>query len=138
MRAIRSGAEATIFSERFDSSCAYRTHRKSQEEPSIMNKLAVSLIAGAAALVAGSSAQAAPLSPTAPVVDNGIEQVRTVCDRFGRCWRERGQRRVIIGRDSYNDYGPRHRYRERYRDRSGIHFNAPGVSVGIGGGRDRW
>ncbi|CAN0508688.1 unnamed protein product, partial [Phaeothamnion confervicola] len=47
-----------------------------------MKKLAVSLLAGAAALVAG-SAQAAPLSPMAPTIDNGIENVRMVCDQFG-------------------------------------------------------
>ncbi len=63
-----------------------------------MNKLAVSLLAGAAALVAG-SAQAAPLNPVAPTLDNGIENVRMVCDQYGRCWRERGSRRVIIQRE---------------------------------------
>jgi hypothetical protein len=104
-----------------------------------MNKLAVSLLAGAAALVAG-SAQAAPLSPVAPVLDNGIENVRMVCDQFGRCWRERGSRRVIYG-DSYNYYGgPAYGYGHRHRhyDRGpGVHFNAPGLSIGIGDGR-RW
>ena len=103
-----------------------------------MNKLAIALFAGAAALVAG-SAQAAPLSPTAPVVDNGIENVRMVCNEFGRCWRERGPRRVIIERDSYNYYGgPRYGYRHHHHHHGygpGVHFNAPGVSVGIGTGR---
>ncbi len=41
----------------------------------------------------------------APVIDNGIENVRMVCDEYGRCWRERGPRRVIIERDLYNYYG---------------------------------
>jgi hypothetical protein len=53
----------------------------------------------------------------------------------GRCWHERGERRVILGepRDSYG-YGPRERYIEHrgYDDRGGIGFRAPGVSVGIG------
>jgi len=102
-----------------------------------MTKLAVSLLAGAAALVAVSSAQAAPLSPATPTLDNGIENVRMVCNDWGRCWREPG-RRVIIG-DSYNYYGGDYRYYGgpryyRHYDRGpGVHFNAPGVSVGIGG-----
>lgn len=107
-----------------------------------MNKFAVSLLAGAAALVAGSAAQAAPLSPVAPAIDNGIENVRTVCDEFGRCWRDRGSRRVIIDRsyDSYNYYGgPRYGYGHRHYNRGpGVHFNAPGVSIGIGGGHHHW
>ena len=27
--------------------------------------------------------------------DNGIENVRMVCDETGRCWQQRGQRRVV-------------------------------------------
>jgi len=99
-----------------------------------MNKLAVSLFAGAAALAVGSVAQAAPLSPVAPTVDNGIENVRMVCNEWGRCWHE-PRRRVIIG-DSYNYYdGPRYGYgRRHYHSGPGVSFNAPGVSVGIGTG----
>jgi hypothetical protein len=103
------------------------------ERNTIMNKLAVLLLAGAGALVAG-SAQAAPLSPVAPVLDNGIENVRMVCDEYGRCWRERGPRRVIIERDSYNYVEPRYGYRRHHYREPGVHFNAPGVSIGIGGG----
>jgi hypothetical protein len=103
-----------------------------------MNKLAVSLLAGAAALVTASSAQAAPLSPVAPVLDNNIENVRMVCNEFGRCWRERGSRRVIID-DSYNYYdGPRYRRHGYHSHGPGVHFGAPGVSIGIGGGHHRW
>jgi hypothetical protein len=58
-----------------------------------------------------------------------------VCNENGRCWRERSERRVIIGepRDSYG-YDRREGYVERrgYEDRGGIGFRAPGVSVGIG------
>jgi hypothetical protein len=49
----------------------------------------------------------------------------------------------VIVRDSYN-YMPRERYIERrYRDwddgpRAGVGFRAPGVSVGVGVGNDRW
>jgi hypothetical protein len=101
-----------------------------------MKKFAISLAAGASAQFA-TSAFAAPLSngmTTLP--DSNVEQVRMVCNENGRCWRERGQRRVII-RDSYG-YAPRERYIERrgYEDRGGIGIRAPGVSVGIG--TNRW
>jgi hypothetical protein len=100
-----------------------------------MNKLIISLAVGAGSLFA-TAAYAAPLSngmTTLP--DSNIEKVRMVCDENGRCWRGRGERRVIIReRDSYN-YAPRERYIERRgyeEDRGGIGFRAPGVSVGIG------
>ena len=101
-----------------------------------MKKFAISLAAGASALFA-TAAFAAPLSngmTTLP--DSNVEKVRMVCNENGRCWRERGQRRVII-RDSYG-YAPRESYIERrgYEDRGGIGFSAPGVSVGIG--TNRW
>jgi hypothetical protein len=101
-----------------------------------MKKFAISLAAGASALFA-TAAFAAPLSngmTTLP--DSNVEQVRMVCNENGRCWRERGQRRVII-RDSYG-YAPRERYIERrgYGDGGGIGIRAPGVSVGIG--TNRW
>lgn len=110
-----------------------------QREESFMNKLAISLLAGAAALVAG-SAQAAPLSPVAPALDNGVENVRMVCNEFGRCWNSR-RARVVID-DSYNYYRPRYGYgdygyRRHHHASPGVQFNAPGVSVGIGGG-PRW
>ena len=122
--------------------------RMKQPKGTNMKKLAISLLAGAAALVAG-SAQAAPLSPMTPTLDNGIENVRMVCDESGRCWRERGQRRVIIQRDSYNYYEPSYvQRRQGYYDQGhydqgyhnqgpGVQFNAPGVSFGFGGGQ-RW
>lgn len=97
-----------------------------------MQKLAIALMAGAGALFA-TAASAAPLSSGMTVLpDSNIEQVRMVCNENGRCWRERGERRVII-RDSYG-YAPRERYYERrgYEDRGGIGIRAPGVSVGIG------
>jgi hypothetical protein len=101
-----------------------------------MKKFAISLAAGASALFA-TAAFGAPLSngmTTLP--ESNVEQVRMVCNENGRCWRERGQRRVII-RDSYG-YAPRERYIERrgYDDRGGIGIRAPGVSVGIG--TNRW
>ena len=100
-----------------------------------MKNLAIYLAAGASALLV-TAASAAPLSPNAAVApDSNIQNVRMVCNEDGRCWRERGERRVIIreGRDAYG-YAPRERYIERrgYEDRGGIGFSAPGVSVGIG------
>ena len=105
-----------------------------------MKKHTLALAAGAVALFA-TAASAAPLSIGPVASDSNIENVRMVCNENGRCWRERGQRRVII-RDSYG-YAPRERYIERrgyddrrgYEDRGGIGIRAPGVSVGIGTGR---
>jgi hypothetical protein len=106
-----------------------------------MNRIAITLI-GAGALF-GTAAVAAPLAPdvTAVTPDSNIQNVRMVCDDNGRCWRERGERRVII-RDSYN-YAPRERYIERrgyYDDgpRVGVGIGGPGVGVSVGVGNDRW
>jgi hypothetical protein len=99
-----------------------------------MNKIAISLAVGASALFA-TAATAAPLALNPSVApESNIQNVRMVCNEDGRrCWRERGERRVII-RDSYGYDAPRERYIERrdYEDRGGIGFRAPGVSVGIG------
>jgi hypothetical protein len=100
-----------------------------------MNKLAISLAVGASALFV-TTASAAPLSANISVApESNFQNVRMVCNEDGRCWRERGERRVIIrDRDSYG-YAPRERYIERRgydEDRGGIGFRAPGVSVGIG------
>ena len=100
-----------------------------------MNKLAITLLAGTAALFV-TAASAAPLSNGITALPDGnVEQVRMICNENGRCWRERGERRVIV-RESY-DYAPRERYygRRDYDDRGGVAIRAPGVSVGIGTGR---
>jgi len=98
-----------------------------------MRKLIVSLAIGAGALL-GSSANAAPLSNGIAVMpDNGIENVRMVCDDSGRCYRTRGGRRVIVERqygDSYNYYTPR----ERYIERRGYYDDGPSVGIGVGPG----
>jgi hypothetical protein len=110
-----------------------------------MRKFIVPLAIGAGALLA-STANAAPLSNGLSVTpDNGIENVRMVCDEFGRCYRTRGGSRVVIERDygdSYNYYAPRERYIERrgyYDDgpRVGIGVGPGGVGVGVGVG-PRW
>lgn len=101
-----------------------------------MIKLAVPLLAGTAALFATGAAQALPLVPTAPVVDGGVENVRLVCNEWGRCWRTRGARYYYgdgYGYNSYNYYRPRYRQHYGYGG-PGIRFNAPGVHFGIGVG----
>ncbi len=106
-----------------------------------MNKLAASLAVGAATLFV-STADAAPLMPTAPAIDNGVENVRLVCNEWGRCWRVRGPRYGYgYGyRGSYGyapDYGYGYGYRRPYYNRPGVYFGAPGVSFGFGVG-PRW
>ena len=103
-----------------------------------MNALAITLATAATTLLV-TAASAAPLSGNVSAApESNIQNVRMVCNEDGRCWREPGERRVIIreGRDSYG-YAPRERYIERrgYDDRGGIGFSAPGVSVGIGSDR---
>jgi hypothetical protein len=95
-----------------------------------MKKLILPLVIGAGALFA-SAAGAAPLSNGISVMpDNGIENVRMVCDEFGRCYRTRGDRRVVVrDYDSYN-YAPR----ERYIERRGYYDDGPRVGIGVGPG----
>ena len=106
-----------------------------------MNYLAISLAVGASSLFT-TAALAAPLSADVLVTqDSNIHNVRMVCNDSGRCWHERGERRVIISepRDSY-EYAPRERYIEHrgYDDRGGVGFHAPGVSAGVGIGADHY
>jgi hypothetical protein len=108
-----------------------------------MKKLAIALLAGAGALCVG-TANASDLYPSSGYSNPDLLQpVRLVCNDYGRCYRTHEGSRVII-RDSYG-YAPRERYIERrgYRDwdegpRAGVGFRAPGVSVGVGVGDDRW
>jgi hypothetical protein len=100
-----------------------------------MKALAITLAAAASTLLV-TAASAAPLSANVSVApESNIQNVRMVCNDSGRCWHERGERRVIIGepRDSYG-YAPRERHIEHrgYDDRGGVGFRAPGVSAGIG------
>ena len=109
-----------------------------------MGKFAVMLLAGAGTLIAGGT-KAADITTTSEYTSPElVQQVRLVCDDYGRCYRTRGGSRVII-RDSYGYDAPRERYIERrsYRDwddgpRAGVGFRAPGVSVGVGVDNDRW
>jgi hypothetical protein len=117
-----------------------RQHLDSLTQPlrerDIMKKFTIYLAAGASALLV-TAASAVPLSPNASVVpESNVQNVRMVCNQSGRCWRERGERRVIIRehQDSCGYAPHRERYIERrgYREGSGIGIRAPGVSVGIG------
>jgi hypothetical protein len=109
-----------------------------------MRTFAIALLAGAGALAAIGSAKASDIYTTSEYTNPDlVQQVRLVCDDAGRCYRTRGGARVIV-RDSYNSM-PRDRYYERrtYRDwddgpRGGVGIRAPGVSVGVGVGEDRW
>jgi hypothetical protein len=108
-----------------------------------MRKLAIALLAGAGALFTGSANAADVYTSNEYANAELVQQVRLICDESGRCYRTQGGRRVIV-EDSYN-YAPRERYIERrgYRDwddgpRAGVGFRAPGVSVGVGVGNDRW
>lgn len=108
-----------------------------------MRTLLIPAAIAAAALLTGQAQASDVLRSTtefyadeAPVVEN----VRMVCNEFGRCWREPRRKTVII-EDSYN--APRERYIERrgyYDDRpaAGVGIRAPGVSIGVGVGGDRW
>ena len=97
-----------------------------------MKKLILPLAIGVSALFA-SAASAAPLSNgLAAMPDNGIENVRLVCDDAGRCYRTRGGRRVVIERDyddSYNYYP-----RDRYIERRGYYDSGPSFGIGVGPG----
>jgi hypothetical protein len=108
-----------------------------------MRKLTIALLAGAGALFAVAGGANASDIYTSDEYTNSdlLQSVRLVCDDSGRCYRTRGGSRAII-RDSYN-YMPRERYIERrsYRDWDDgprVGFRAPGVSVGVGVGSDRW
>src|ERR1700687_5841922 len=113
-----------------------------------MRKISIALLAGSGVLFANSATAADVFTNDATYFgmnQPNVEQVRMVCDDSGRCYRSRGSRRVVIQQgydDSYN-YAPREQYIERrgyYDDqpRPGIGFSAPGVSIGVGVGNDRW
>ena len=100
-----------------------------------MKKLAISLMVGAAALLA-TAASAAPLSNgIVALPDGNLEQVRMVCNENGRCWRERSSHRRVIRKPHGSAHRGRHHGRRDHDRRGGVVIRAPGVSVGIGSGR---
>jgi hypothetical protein len=92
-------------------------------------------IAGATMLLA-SAASAAPLSPTAVGTSeaSNIDQVRLVCNRYGRCWRTgpryvyRGYDDGYYGRRGYGYYGGPGYGR-------GYYGGGPSIGFSFGGGR---
>jgi hypothetical protein len=102
-----------------------------------MNRSLIGLTTVAATLL-GSAATAAPLSTGMTVLpDDGIQNVRMVCDEYGRCWQQPRRRTVI--RESYG-YMPQETYVRRegyygrgYHDR-GYYNQAPSVGIGVGPG----
>ena len=61
-----------------------------------MKFIAITLAAAASTLLV-TAASAAPLSANVSVApESNIQNVRMVCNEDGRCWRERGERHVII------------------------------------------
>ena len=96
--------------------------------------------AAALAALAATSASAAPLSPAdlRPQVGAGIEQVRLVCNEYGRCFRTRGPRYVQrygygdggYVRRGYVDGGPRY-----YGGNSYGYGGGPSIGFSFGGGR---
>ena len=112
-----------------------------------MRTVAIALLAGAGALSIGSAARASDFYTTSEYSNPDLVQnVRMVCDDSGQCYRTRGGKRVIIRegyRNSYNSYEPRAGYYDRrtyrdYHDGPSVGIRAPGVSVGVGVGGDRW
>ncbi|WP_018319121.1 hypothetical protein [Bradyrhizobium sp. WSM2793] len=91
----------------------------------------------AAALIA-SSASAAPLAPAAiaSTEATNVEQVRLVCDEYGRCYRTRGPRYVqryyggddgYVVRRSYGYYGG-----PGYYDRGYGYYGGPSIGFSFG------
>ena len=99
-----------------------------------MKTLAIALLAGASALAATTAARADEITTSGVANPALMQEVRLVCNDYGRCWHEPGER-VIIHRDYYP--GDRYYRHDYYRDRDygpGFGFHAPGVNIGVGVG----
>jgi len=77
--------------------------------------------AAAVSALAGGTASAFPAAPLGEIA-SPVEQVRLVCDDWGRCWRT-GPRYYRYG----YGYGPRYGY---YGHRYGYYHRGPGVAFG--------
>ena len=96
-----------------------------------------------AASLLGSAVIAAPLNPTAlrsTEISSNTEQVRLICNEYGRCFRTRGPRYVqryyggdgYVVRRSYGYYGG-----PGYYDR-GYDYYGGGPSIGFSFGTRSW
>ncbi|MBH5368967.1 hypothetical protein [Bradyrhizobium glycinis] len=101
------------------------------------------VLGAVAAALLGSAAVAAPLNPTAigSTEASAIDQVRLVCNEYGRCYRTRGPRYVqryydaddgYVVRRSYGYYGA-----PGYYDR-GYGYYGGGPSIGFSFGTRSW
>jgi hypothetical protein len=114
-----------------------------------MKNMVISLAIGAGAIFASSAANAAPITTGVAMLPNdNIENVRLVCDQFGRCYRTRGGRRGIVYGNGYGyapgyygGYAPGYYggyapgYYGGYGPGVGIGIGPFGVGVGVG---PRW
>jgi hypothetical protein len=96
------------------------------------------LAAAAATALLTTAATAAPLGvQDIGAQTSGVEQVRMVCDEYGRCYRSRGPRYVQRsygyggGYRGYDD-GPRYERRGYYGG------GGPSIGFSFGGGGGRW
>jgi hypothetical protein len=95
------------------------------------------LLAAAAVASLVTAASAAPLNPggLATVETENVEQVRMVCDEYGRCFRTRGPRYVqryydddaYVARRSYGYYGG-----PGYYDRGYGYSSGPSIGFSFG------
>ena len=103
----------------------------------------IALGAFAATALLASAASAAPLNPTAisSAAVAAVDQVRLVCNEYGRCVHTRGPRYVqryydgeegYVARRSYGYYGA-----PGYYDR-GYGYSGGGPSIGFSFGTGRW
>jgi hypothetical protein len=100
-----------------------------------MKNMVISLALGAGAIFASSTADAAPLTKSLAMLPNdNIENVRLVCDQYGRCYRTRGGRRVIIEEGYGDGYAPGYYGGPRYYGGPGYYGGGYGPSVGVGVG----
>ena len=95
------------------------------------------LAAAVAAALLTTAATAAPLGVQGMgATPSDIEQVRMVCDEYGRCVRTRGPRYVERGYGYGDGYG-RRGYDDGYRGRPAYGYGG-GPSVGLSFGGGRW
>jgi hypothetical protein len=96
------------------------------------------LAAAAATALLTTAATAAPLGVQGiGAQTSDVEQVRMVCDEYGRCYRSRGPRYVQRSYgygDGYRGYddGPRYERRGYYGG------GGPSIGFSFGGGGGRW
>lgn len=108
-----------------------------------MKKMMLATFAAAALLTGG--AGAAPLDPAniGSAQASNVDQVRLVCNEYGRCWRTRGPRYVQRGYDDNDDsYVVRRGYGyyggPGYYDRPGYGYYSEGPGIGFSFGTRGW